>query len=106
MSKEMILKIQNAEAEAQRIRLGAAEEAKERIRNAESVGKLLCRQAETQTIQSNEEKLRLTREKADELLARSRREAEAQAKLLMKAGEPYLQDAVKMIVGGIIEKCQ
>lgn len=106
MSKELILKIQSAEAEARQIRLDAAEEAKARIRHAESVGQLLCREAEAEAIQSNEEKLRLTREKADELLARSRREAEAQAKLLMKAGEPYLQDAVKMIVGGVLEKCQ
>ena len=106
MSKEMILKIQNAEAEAKQIRLDATEKAKEKIRNAEAAGKLLCREAEAEAIRSNEEKLRMTREKAEELLNRSRREAEAQAKLLMKAGEPYLKDAVKMIIGGILEQCQ
>lgn len=106
MSKEMILKIQNAEAEAQKIRMEASEQAKERIRHAETAGKLLCRKAEAEAIRINEEKLQLTREKADDLLARSRREAEAQAKLLMKAGEPYVKDAVKMIIGGIMEQCQ
>ena len=106
MSKEMILKIQNAEAEARSIREEATAEAKERIRCAESAGKLLCKEAEAEAIRTNEEKLRLTREKADELLDRSRREAEAQAKLLMKAGEPYVKDAVKMIIGGMMEQCQ
>ena len=106
MSKEMILKIQGAEAEAQQIRMRASEEAKERIRNAEAAGRLLCREAEDAALRGNEEKLRLTREKTEEVLARSRREAEAQTKLLMKSGEPYLNDAVKMIVGGIVEKCQ
>ena len=106
MSKEMILKIQNAEAEAQKIRMEALEQAKERIRHAENEGKMLCRKAEAESIRINEEKLKLTREKADELLARSRREAEAQAKLLLKAGEPYVKDAVKMIIGGMMEQCQ
>lgn len=106
MSKEMILKIQKAEADAQKIRMEASEQAKERIRQAETDGKMLCREAEAEAIRINEEKLRLTREKADELLARSRREAQAQAKLLLKAGEPYVKDAVKMIIGGIMEQCQ
>jgi vacuolar-type H+-ATPase subunit H len=102
----MILKIQNAEAEAQKIRMEASELAKEKIRHAEAEGKLLCRDVEAEAIRINEEKLQLTREKANELLERSRREAEAQAKLLMKAGEPYVKDAVKMIIGGMMEQCQ
>ena len=106
MSKEMILKIQNAEAEAQKIRMEALDQVKEKIRRAEADGKNLCRQAQADATRTNEEKLQLTREKAEELLARSRREAEAQAKLLLKAGEPYVKDAVKMIIGGVMEQCQ
>lgn len=106
LSKELILKIQNAEAEARRIRTDAVEEAKNQIRNAESAGRLLCRTVEAEAIKSNEEKLRLIRRKADELLERGRREAEGQAQRLMAAGEPYLRDAVKMIVGGVLEACR
>ena len=106
MSKEMILKIQAAEAEAQNIRMEASEQAKEKIRHAEAAGKRLCRDAEIEAIQTNEEKIQLTRQKADELLERSRREAETQAKLLLRAGEPYVKDAVKMIIGGMMEQCQ
>ncbi len=106
MPKEMIVKIQKAEAEAQAIRLNATEEAKDRVRKAEAAGQQLCREAEAKTARENEEKLRMTRQRAEEFLSHSREEAEEQAAQLMKEREPYLRDSVRMIVGGVFEQCQ
>ena len=106
MSKEVILKIKEAEAEAARIRSDAAKEAKGRIHHAEQMGALFCERMEQEATAENAEKLRLTAKKAEELLARTKQEAEAETDALLAAGEPYLADAVRMIIGGVFEKCQ
>ena len=106
MSKEIIEKIKEAEAEANRIRQTAAEQAKERVRHAEEVGVLLCNKLEEDAVRENAEKLRLTREKAEELRSRTERDARAEAEQLIAATEVYMADAVRMIIGGIMEQCQ
>ena len=106
MSRAMIEKIKEVETEAQRIRAEAEEEAKERIRQAEAVGRLLCAEAETQARASNAEKLEMTRRKADELLVRARRESAARTQSLTEADESFMRDAVRLIIGGIMEQCQ
>ncbi len=106
MSKEIIEKIKEAEAEANRIRQTAAEQAKERVRHAEEVGALLCNKIEEDAAQENAEKLRLTREKAKELRSRTERDARTEAEQVIAAAEVYMADAVRMIIGGIMEQCQ
>lgn len=106
MSKEVILKIKEAEAEAARIRAEAAQEAKARIHHAEQMGAVFCERMEQEATAENAEKLRLTAKKAEEHLARTAEEAQAESDALLTAGEPYLADAVRMIIGGIFEKCQ
>lgn len=106
MSKEIIGKIKEAEAEARRIRETAAEQAKERVRHAEEVGVLLCNRVEEDAVRENAEKLRLTRSKAEELCQRTEREARAEAENMIAATEVYMADAVRMIIGGMMEQCQ
>ena len=106
MSKEVILKIRDAETEAARIRAEAAQEAKSRIHHAEQMGAVFCERMEQEATAENAEKLRLTAQKADELLSRTKQEAKAESDALLAAGETYLADAVRMIIGGIFETCQ
>ncbi len=106
MSKEVILKIKQTEAEAEKIRSDASDRAKEKLRNAEVLGMALCEKAENDAVRENAEKLRLTREKAEELLERSRQEAQKEKDRLRAQGAPYMGDAVRLIIGGIFEKCQ
>ena len=106
MSKEIIKKIQSAEAEANASRTRATEEAKERIRSAEAEAASLCRRAEAEALSKNAETLRKTRKRADEMMAESRKAAEAEAAVLTESGVPYMGDAVRLIIGGVFEKCQ
>ncbi len=106
MSKEAITKIKEAEAQAQKIRAEADTEARARVRKAESDGRLLCENAESDAARINAERLRLTRERAEELTANSLDSAEQEAKELELSSAPYMSEAVRLIVEGVFEQCQ
>jgi vacuolar-type H+-ATPase subunit H len=106
LSKEIILKIKEAEAEAQKIRSDAAAEAAQRIRRAELEGKKLCDKAEADAARVNREKLGITAERADELVARAKEDASKEAEELRESAEFNLREAVRLIVAGVYEQCQ
>lgn len=106
MSKEAIIKIKEVEAEAQKIRADAEAQAKAKIRRAEADGKLLCDGTEADAARINAERLRLTRERAEELVSESLKSAEEQAHELELSCAPYMDEAVRLIVEGVFEQCQ
>ena len=106
MSKEIILKIKEAEAEAQKIRNDAADEAAARIRRAEIEGKKRCDKAEAEAAAINREKLNITSDRANELLKRAKDSAEAEAVALRESAEFNLREAVRFIIAGVEEQCQ
>ena len=106
MSKEIILKIKEAEAEAQKIRSDAADEAAARIRRAEAEGKKLCDKAGVDAAAINREKLNITSDRADELLKRAKESAETDAEALKMSAEFNLREAVRFIIAGVEEQCQ
>ena len=57
MSKEIVQKIREAEAQAHKIKRDAQEEAKARVRKAEADGKKLCEKVENDANRKNKEKL-------------------------------------------------
>lgn len=106
MSKEIILKIKETEAEAAKIRSDAAKEAAERVRRAEADGKRACEKAEADAAKINREKLSITSERANELLGRAKENADAEAEKLREAAEFNLREAVRLIIAGVHEQCQ
>jgi 3-methyladenine DNA glycosylase AlkD len=54
----------------------------------------------------NREKLELTQRKADELLQETRAEAQKEEEILREKSSDRMRDAVRMIIGGLFEKCQ
>ncbi len=106
MSKEIILKIKEAEAEAQKIRSDASDEAASRIRRAEAEGKKRCERAEAEASAVNREKLNITSDRADELLKRAKESADAESEALREAAEFNLREAVRFIIAGVREQCQ
>lgn len=106
MSKEAILKIKEAEAEAERIRERGAHDAKERIRRAETEAKRALAAAEAEAERINAERLSLTRKRADELLLQSDAEAAEKAREISAESEELIGDAVRLIVEGVFERCQ
>ncbi|MBQ7376341.1 MAG: hypothetical protein IJW52_05620 [Clostridia bacterium] len=106
MSKEIILKIKEAEAEAQKIRNDASAEAVERVRRAEAEGRKLCEKAEADAAKVNREKLAITAERADDLVGRAKEDAQKEAEELRESAEFNLREAVRLIVAGVYEQCQ
>ena len=106
LSKEIILKIKEAEAEAQKIRSDASDEAAARIRRAESEGKRLCDKAEDNAARANREKLNITSDRAEELLKKAKEDADADAEALKESAEFNLREAVRFIIAGVQEQCQ
>ena len=106
MSKEAIRKITDAEAQAEKICADANILAKKRIENAEAEGKKLCEIAEKDALRENGEKLDLIRKKVDEKLAEQKNAAERRVRELYTAAEFNMRDAVKVIVGEVMDKCQ
>lgn len=106
MSKEIILKIKDAEAEAVRIRNDASEEAAARIRRAETEGKRLCDRAEADAAKVNREKLNITAQRAEELLKRAKESSDAEAQALREEAEFNLREAVRFIIAGVQKQCQ
>ena len=106
MSKDLIEKIKEAEREAEKIRADATEQAKEQIRRAEMEAALFCENFEKEAERENAKKLRLTREKADELLARSAEMAKEEAATVRVAASPYTKEAVRLVTEGVWKLCQ
>ena len=93
LSKEIILKIKEAEAA-------------QRVRRAETDGKKLCEKAEADAAKVNREKLSITAERADDLLGRAKEDAQKEAEELRESAEFNLREAVRLIVAGVYEQCQ
>lgn len=106
MSKEIVLKIKDAEAEAQKIRENARAEGAERIARAEAEGKKRCQKAERDAAVVNNEKLDITAQRVDELLERAKNSANGEAAALREAAEFNIREAVRAIVAGVREECQ
>jgi vacuolar-type H+-ATPase subunit H len=106
LSKEIILKIKEIEAQAQKIRSDAAEEAAARVKRAEIDGKKLCEKAEADAAKVNREKLAITAERADDLVSRAKENVQKEAEALRESAEFNLREAVRLIVAGVYEQCQ
>lgn len=106
MAKDILIKIREAEAQAQKIREDGALEAKKRLNDAEAAGKRLCEQTELRANAENAEKLKLMRDKAQEMTEKHRSAAISEAKDVISAADHNMREAVRLIVGGVMDKCQ
>ncbi|MBQ8140311.1 MAG: hypothetical protein IJ038_01265 [Clostridia bacterium] len=106
MSKETILKIKEAEEQADGIRNAASAEAKRRVSATEAKGKKLCEETELRVTDENKKKLELIRKKADDMILHTKETAEEEARESSNAAGLHLREAVRYIIGGIMEECQ
>ena len=106
MSKEIVQKIRDAEAQAHKIRSDAQEEAKARVRRAELDGKKLCERVENDIARKNKEKLSIAQGRADTALQKARDMAQADAEAMRDAAEFNMREAVRLIIAGVKEQCQ
>ena len=106
MSKEIITKIKEVEAEAAQIKNAARDEARARVLKAESEGKKLYETTQRQAQELNAKRLELTREKADELMQGVREDALAEAAKMRDEAQFNMREAIRFIILGVNEQCQ
>ena len=106
MSKEIINKIKEVEAEATQIKNAARDEARARVLKAEAEGKKLYESSVRQAHELNAKRLELTREKADELMQSIRDEALAEAATMRDDAQFNMREAIRFIILGVNEQCQ
>lgn len=106
MSKEIILKIKETEATAQKIRSDAAAEAAERIKKAEADGKKLCERAEADAERINRDKLKIAAQRADGVVGNAKTNATDEANEARESAEFNIREAVRLIIAGVYEQCQ
>ena len=106
MSKEAIMKIKAAEEQANNIRAAAAQEAKRRISDTEARGKKFCADTERRISEENEKKLALIRQKADETVLKNREATLSESQQTANEANLHMREAIRYIIGGIMEECQ
>lgn len=106
MSKEAIMRVQEAEAEAAAIRAAAEQTAKERIEENEKRCAAEAEKAINGTDAVLRHKLETVRKRADALVEQSRQEAAEEMQTIETETRSRMKDAVKLIVWEIFDSCQ
>lgn len=106
MVQDAIAKITEAEEQAEVLCRVAAERAAEARADMERKAKAHLEDVERQMAEQTKQKLAVSRMQTDALIEKKRAEAVAEAEELTKKAQERLDEAVKMIVWGIVEKCQ
>ncbi len=106
MSREAILKITEAEAEAERLVCEARRRAEEMLREAEAGGQELCRRAEEQTTAELAGVLSQIRAKIEQSGARQETELREELEAMKEAALMRRRIAEKIIVRGLEAKCR
>ena len=106
MSKEAIMKIREAEAEASRIRAEAEDAARAKIEeNAKSCA-ARAEEGIAATDASLKIKLSSVRERAESLIEQSRQEASEDLESMEAEARSHMREAVKIIVWEMYDSCQ
>jgi len=106
MSKETIDSIRQAEEQAGILCRVAEEKAAEMRAKVEAEGRAHCDEVRRATEAEYAAQLQQIRDRAEALLEKRRGEAERDADALTAAAAEHMEEAVKLIVWGIVEKCQ
>ncbi len=106
MSRESILKIQEAETQAEALIERARVQAQEMIANAEAEGKALCERTEAETSEQMRGLLLQLREKTDEMDGRAMADSEEEIAQIRKNARLNRKIAEKIIIRGLDTKCR
>ena len=106
MTNRAVEAIRQAEEQAAVLCRVAGEKAAEMRAQIEREGKAYCETVERETEEAYARELEEIRARARALTHKKECEAEAEAKALRRAALEKKDEAVKLIIWGIVEKCQ
>ncbi|MBQ3064220.1 MAG: hypothetical protein IJC99_05410 [Clostridia bacterium] len=106
MTKDAIRAIKQAEEQAEVLCRVAEEKAAEMRAQIEREGTAHCDKATEEAKAEYDSELALVRARTQRLVAKKKKEAEAEAEALTATAQEHMEEAVKLIVWGIVERCQ
>lgn len=106
MTKQAIAAIKQAEEQAEVLCRVAKEKADEMRKRIEKEGEAHCERIEKETEAEYRVRVAEIKERTDALLEKRREDAISEAAALAAAAELHMEEAVKQIIWGIVEKCQ
>ncbi len=106
MTKDAIAAIRSAEEQAEVLCRVAGERAAEMRSKIEQEGAAHCERTEAELKAEYAEELAAVSARTEALIARKLTEAQAEAQALAALARTHMDEAVKLIIWGIVEKCQ
>ncbi len=106
MTQEAISAIRQAEEQAEVLCRVAEEKATEMRSKIKQEGEAHCASVERETTAEYAEELTAITARAKRLTAKKQQEAEEEAEALAERARTHINEAVKLIIWGIVEKCQ
>ena len=106
MSKEAVLKVKEAEAEAQKIIEDATEKAKKMVDHAQESMQKRCGDYEADLEDDYRKRVEQVKEDASALVEDSRKKAIFRARWEEKKARMNMPDAVRIVLRRIISECQ
>ena len=106
MSKEIVSKIRDVEAQAEKIKREAGEEAKRRVQQAELESKQRFNKEVQKIEMLNAQRIEATKNKSSELMQSVKDDATAAANKMREEAEFNLREAIRFIISGVKQQCQ
>ena len=106
MTQEAIVAIRQAEEQAEVLCRVAEEKAAEMKNKIRQEGEAHCKSVEEETAAEYAEELEDITARAKRLTAKKLQDAEGEAEQLAEKARAHIDEAVKLIIWGIVEKCQ
>lgn len=106
MSKEAVLKIKEAEAQAADIVESAYITSKKMIADAEATSRILCEEYEAAVRADYLQSVEEIRKSANEIVEKNASEDEKKFQTALSLSEKNINDAVKLILQGVSSECQ
>ena len=106
MSKEIMEKIREAEAKADRILAEAEAKAAQMRAEAEAKGQEKCKKAEAEAAEGLKQAIEAAKAQADALTAETIKTSQAEAEAVSRAASAKVDQAKQIVIGGLEAKCR
>lgn len=106
MSKDTVLAIRDTEKQAAEIRAEADVQARELIAGAQAAGNAALAEAEAESMKAANLKISAANAQADEVLKKAKESGELEGNAQCRTAKLHMKRATKLILRGIVEKCQ
>ena len=106
MSKEAVLMVKDAEEEAKRIVDEAHARAQKMVASARADADIACERFETELREDYRGRVDKVKDSAEQIIARSRDDAAQQYRLGEALAKRHMNEAVKVVLQGVVDRCR